>query len=119
MIKGFVMADPNLRDFYERVARILRAHEQGYGFEAAGALGRSHHARPRRAGLPVMGPVLVVVVGVVLLKAVLHQGLGAADYEARAAALWQGSALDRLGAVMMQPDPASLWLSERLGAIVR
>jgi hypothetical protein len=113
------MADPNLRDFRERLARIGRAHARGYRFEAAGGRGRSHDARPRKVRRPVMGPVLVIVAGIVLFKADLHQGLGAQDCAARAAALRQGSAFDRLGAVLMQPDPATLRLSARIGAMRR
>ncbi|MFN6976895.1 MAG: hypothetical protein ACK4OP_02135 [Gemmobacter sp.] len=113
------MADPNLRDFYDRVARILRAQERGYGFEAAGTLGRSHYPRPRRLRIPVMAPVLVLVCGVLVIKAILHQGLGATDYEGRVAALWDGNAIDRVGAVIMQQDPATVWLSARIGALVR
>lgn len=113
------MADPNLRDFYDRVTRILRAHEKGYGFEAVGTLGRSHYTRRKALRIPVMGPVLVLVCGIVLLKAIIHQGLGAQDYQERVAALWAGGALDRAGAVLMQPDPATLWVSDRLGAMLR
>lgn len=111
---GYVMANRNLRDFYERIARILRMHAQGYGFEAAGTLGRSYYARRQRLRVPVIAPVLVVMAGVVFLKAMLHAGLGAQDYEARVAALWTGSAFDRVGAFLMQPDPATLWVADLL-----
>ncbi len=37
--------DPNLNDFYSRVSRIEKSHAKGYGFEAAGSLGRKGSTR--------------------------------------------------------------------------
>lgn len=113
------MADKVMRDFYQRVARIERAREQGLGLEAQGALGRSHYARNRRWRIPVAGPVLIVVAGVILLKAVVHAGLGTQEYEARAATLWAGGAVERVGAVVMQPDPVSAWLAGQIATAFR
>ena len=113
------MADPNLREFYGRVSRIEKAYDQGRGFEASGALGRSHYASRRRFRIPVMGPVLVVVCGVIGLKAAIHQGVGAGVYDERVAALWQGDGIDRMGAAIMQPDAATIWLSEQIGRMIR
>ncbi len=36
------MADPNLVDFYSNVARFEKMRAKGYGFDAAGTLGRSY-----------------------------------------------------------------------------
>lgn len=113
------MADKVMKDFYHRVARIERAHEKRNGFDAARALGRSHYAPPRRLRPPVIAPVLVVLACILLLKGMIYAGLGAQDYEARAAALWDGGAIDRFGAVIMQPDPVSTWLAGQIGAALR
>jgi hypothetical protein len=113
------MADKVLRDFHERVARIERAHARASGFGAQGAPGRSHRTRWGRWRVPVIGPVLVLVLGVILLKAVIQAGLGTQDYAARVAALWEGGAVERIGAVVMQPDLASAWLAGQFAAMVR
>jgi hypothetical protein len=118
-LQEFNMADPNLRDFYGRVARIEQAHAKGFGFEASGALGRSHYRQRRGMPLASAGPVLVLVLGLVGLKAMIHSSLGAGNYEQRVEALWQGGPVDRLGAALMQADPATLWLSAKINQHLR
>lgn len=108
------MADPNYRDFYGRVARIERGYRRGRGFEAPGTLGRSYYTRRQGYRLPVLGPVLVLVLGLVCLKAVIHHTVGAATYDSKVAALWQGDAVDRVGAAIMQADPATKYLSRQI-----
>lgn len=113
------MADPNLRDFYGRLDRIEKAHQRGYGFEAAGTLGRSHYGRGRRPGVGVVAPAVFVATAVILLKALIHHGIGAGVYDARVADLWQGqTALERIGAAVMQADPATLWLSDLIARLL-
>jgi|GEM_PF-2171816 len=48
------MSDPNLADFYGRVARIERARAKGYGFESNGRSGRSHYLRATRQRRPLL-----------------------------------------------------------------
>ena len=113
------MADPNLRDFYGRIARIEAMSRLGYGFEAAGTLGRSHYQQPRRRRRPVLGPVLIICASVIFIKALIHQGVGAASYEARVEQLWQAEGVEVLGAIIMQADPLTLRLSDAMGEMVR
>ena len=110
--------DENLTDFRHRVARIERAHVSGLGFEADGTLGRSHYARRKRWRLPLMGPVLVVMALVTVLKALIHVRLGGDLYQARVDALWSGEGLGWLGALVMQPDPLTIWLSAHVAALI-
>lgn len=112
------MVDENRVDFQHRVARIRQAHVSGLGFEAQGTLGRSHYAPGRRWRIPLMGPVLVLIGFVALLKALIHLRLGGESYQARVDALWSGEGLDWLGALIMQPDPLTIWLSAHLAALV-
>jgi len=114
------MHDPNLIDFYNRVGRLQKAHAAGYGFEAVGTLGRSHYSRrtqKRRTGLIL--PVLFVGMAVFGLKGTIHYHVGADTYETRVSSMSAGEGFDRLGAVLMQADPVTVWLSgqmqERLG----
>ena len=108
------MADPNLVDFYSRVARFEKACSHGYGFDAAGTLGRSAFARParkRRSWLPMLA--LVICAGL-LLKGAIHHSVGAASYQDRVDDLMQGEGFDRLGGWLMQPDAATLYISGKI-----
>lgn len=109
------MTDQNLIDFTRRVRRIEQAHVDGYGFEAVGTLGRSHYRPRRRMRLPLMGPVIMVVALVVVIKAAIQVQLGPEIYQSKVDRLWQGTALDQVGAVLMQPDPLSLRVAGHLG----
>ncbi len=110
--------DPNLEDFYRRIARVQSAHSRGYGFEADGTIGRSHYARPSRRGFPVIKALVVVAICVIGLKATIHYYIGADLYEARVQTLLAGEGFDRLGGYLMASDPATLWLSDKLTAWV-
>lgn len=105
------MADPNLVDFYSRVARIEAAHKRGQGFEADGSLGRSHYRQPRRRRIAIVRPLLVTVLSIILLKATIHTHVGDGVYRERVAVLAAGDDIDRVGAFLMVPDAATLWLS--------
>lgn len=109
------MADQNMMDFARRVRRIEQAHVEGLGFEAVGTLGRSHYRARRRLRLPLMGPVIMVVALVVVLKAAIQVQLGPELYQSKVDRLWQGHALEQIGAVLMQPDPLSLRVAASLG----
>lgn len=110
------MSDPNLQDFYARVARIEAAHSRGQGFEAEGALGRSHYRQPRRRRIAIVKPLLVAIASVILLKATIHMHVGDGVYRERVAVLAAGDDIDRVGAFLMTPDAATLWLSRQMAA---
>lgn len=106
------MTDPNRDDFYGRVARLERAHARGQGHEATGALGRSAYFRPSARRLPVLRGSVFVLAAVIGLKATLYGGLPEDVYLSRLAALKQGTAIERVGAFLMTPDPVSAWLAD-------
>jgi hypothetical protein len=109
------MFDPNIQDFYERVGRLKVAHAEGYGFEAAGVLGRSHFRRPqRKKRMKLVMPVVLLLSAGFALKGVIHYFVGATSYESRVASLQQGKGFDKLGATLMAPDLVTLWVSETL-----
>jgi hypothetical protein len=108
------MADPNLADFYSRVARFEDARSSGYGFDAAGTLGRSAFAKPapkRRSFLPLLA--MMICAGF-LLKGVIYHSVGAASYNDRVAALMKGEGFDRLGGWLMQSDPVTIYISGKV-----
>lgn len=112
------MADMNLKEFYGRVVRIEKDHSRGRGFEAPGALGRSHYTRRRGLRLPLMMPLLFLFCGMILLKASIHYTMGAERYEMKVEQLWTGDTVDRFGAAIMQPEPLTRLVSYYIGDIL-
>lgn len=105
------MYDQNLVEFYDRVARFEKAHAKGFGHEAAGTLGRSSLARPRRRARLRLLPLVLTLAAALLLKGAIHAFVGADDYQARVDRLAAGQGFDRLGAWLMQADPVTLRVS--------
>lgn len=111
-------------DFASRVARIQSAHAKGHGFEATGALGRSHYTRRslrarRGISLALLRPLLLVLVLGTFAKASLLYHLGSEDYTARVANLSAGQGLDRLGGWVMQADPVTTALARQISLFGR
>lgn len=104
-------ADPNLNDFYKRVARIEYTHARGHGFIAAGTLGRAAFNPPKQRRTPVVGPLMLVIAFGFMLKGAIHQQLGVDVFDARVAALLASDGIDRLGGMLMQADPVTLMIS--------
>jgi len=111
------MPDPNLADFYGRIARIERMRAKGYGFEANGTLGRSHYLRPVRQRRPLLRVLIFAFVCVFGLKGAILYNVGPESYEARVARLQGGEDFDKLGAWMMQADPVTVWVSDQLDRV--
>jgi len=110
-------ADPNLNEFYGRVARIERLHRKGYGFEAAGTLGRSAtFRRERNLGKMLRSAFAVVAMGFVLKGAILFY-VGDAVYEQRVAELATGTGFDPVAATLMSADPVTRVISAFLGEV--
>ena len=113
------MADPNLVDFYGRVARIEKDHARGYGFEARGTLGRSAYLRkPRKSAFRFVMPVLAVIACGITVKGFIHHHIGSNVYDERVASLLGGEGFDRLGGYLMQADLATLWVSKKLDTTI-
>ena len=107
--------DPNLSDFYERLARIEQARAKGYGFEAAGTV------RPRppapslmaRAYRLVKPLVLMAALGILLKGTILYY-IGPGTYGERVATLAAGQGIDPVGAWLMQADPLTVLVADQL-----
>ncbi len=108
------MKDPNLDEFYDRVAKIERDHSKGYGMEAAGTLGRSSSKRRASRQIPVLAPLLVILVCGFALKGFLHARIGEQVYDERVAQLQAGQTIDQIGAFLMKADPVTLALSAQI-----
>ena len=112
------MSDPNLSDFYGRVARIQKARSKGYGFEAPGTLGRSSSAAPRTRRRSILGPVVFLLVCAVLLKGAIYHSVGADSYADRVAGLMAGDGVEWVGGWLMQAEPATLFVSDKITALL-
>jgi hypothetical protein len=111
------MVDRNLQNFYGRIGRIQNIHDAGGGFEADGTLGmsyynaRRHRSRRRFGFLAPLALVAAVIVGV---KSAVHATIGPEVYDQRVAALWAGDTVEKAGAYVLQADPVTLAIAERL-----
>jgi hypothetical protein len=108
------MMNPQLQDFYARIARVESAHARGLGFEAKGLIGRSHYNRPERRRSSMLKPLLVTLLCVTTLKAAIHREIGTETYAARVTELTAGEGVDRIGGYLMTADPATVWLSGKM-----
>lgn len=108
------MVDPNLNEFYGRVAKIEKARALGYGFEADGTLGRSYYYRPSRTRKSIIAPALVVLCCAVGLKGAIHYKVGGDIYQERVNALMAADGFERLGGYLMMADPLTLTVSEQI-----
>jgi hypothetical protein len=112
----FDMVDPNMRDFYGRVGRIERTHQQGGGFEAAGTLGMTYYnsLKVKRRRMTWLMPVALVFCTIVAIKAAVLANIGADTYTARIAALSGGDMADKIGAYILQADPLTQYLAGQI-----
>ncbi len=108
------MSDPNLIDFYGRLARIEQARKLGYAHEAAGTLGLSSQRRPARRRRFFLGPILFLILCVFGLKGAIYQSIGAASYDARVESLMGGEGFDRVGGWLMQSDPVTRFVADKI-----
>lgn len=108
------MADPNLVDFYGRIARLERARAKGYGFEAPGTLGRSYYYQKPRKRRSLVLPMIFVAFCVFGLKGAIYQSVGAKSYDERVAGLQAGQGFDRLGGWLMQADPVTVLIADQI-----
>lgn len=112
------MADPNLVDFYGRIARIETARSKGMGFEAAGTLGRSYYYRAAKKRRPVIAPVLFLALSLFVLKGAVLNAVGSDIYDGRVAGLMASEGFDRFGGWMMQSDPVTVFTAGKIGEVV-
>lgn len=110
-------ADPNLKEFYGRVKRIERMHRKGYGFEAAGTLGRSATYRRERSWGRMFRTVFVVLAMGFAMKGIIHFHVGSETYDARVAELSTGTGFDPVAARLMSADPLTRVISAFLGEV--
>jgi hypothetical protein len=109
--------DPNLNEFYSRVSRIEKTHAKGYGFEAAGTLGRKVPSRAGSRVLKLMKPLVMALLVGIALKSTIYYYIGAQTYESRVSALAAGQGIDPVGAWLMSADPLTLYVAGQMQAM--
>lgn len=100
-------ADPNLNEFHGRVKRIEKLHRKGYGFEAAGTLGRSATYRRERSWGSLFRSLGVVVLMGFVLKGTILFYVGQDTYDRRVGELATGTGFDPVAATLMSSDPVT------------
>ena len=105
------MSDPNIDDFYGRLARIQFQHQTGHGFVAAGCVSRHVPRRQRRSMDAAVGPAILMFAAIICMKAVIHFAVGEATYDQRVRMFASGDGADRLAAFFVQADPLTRALS--------
>lgn len=111
--------DPNLNDFYSRVARIEKSHAKGYGFEAVGTVSKPVEVKRGWRVMRLVKPLVFAVVAGLALKGTIHYYIGAQAYESRVSALATGTGVDQVGAWLMKADPVTLWVSGQLHGLLQ
>ena len=101
-----------------RVSRIEKSHAKGYGFEAAGTVGRKGASRTGSRLLKLAKPLVLALAVGVGIKGVIHYFVGAQTYESRVSALAAGQGFDPVGAWLMHADPVTLWVSGQMQAVL-
>lgn len=115
------MVDRNLQNFYGRLGRIEDIHRAGGGFEADGTLGMSYYnsrRRQRRRRMGVLAPLALIAMSVLGLKAAVHATIGAELYEARVAELRAAGGVQQAGAYVLQADPLTVAISQKIGSLI-
>lgn len=114
-----MVSDP--LEFDQRLRRLTRKHRA----MAGGYVTRMRPdglivAQPRRAQARISGrSVILFILAFFLFKGFLIANLGPETYGERVGRLRTGTPVEQAGALVMQADPASAWISEQIGPVLR
>ena len=109
------MAEAQYQEFDRRMRRIVKRHRRlANGYVTVIDNNGLVVAKPRRQ-LPGISWTAFVGLFLALLafKAFLFASLGPETYAERVAKLANGTVIEQMGAVVMQPEPVTLWLVEQ------
>lgn len=107
--------------FQSRLKHINRKHTaMSEGFSAKMRPDGLLVIQPRRVQSRISARTVVIFAGAFLLfKGFLMAALGFSSYDERVRTLAEGSALERAGAFIMQADPASVYIAQKIGPVLR
>ena len=109
------------REFEARLRRIRKSHgamTRGFRFRVTpdGLMVPEGRRRNRAGG--VLRAVFNVVAVLFVLKSFMLASLGDATYAGRLATLEAGNAVEKAGAYVMMPDPATTWTAHQLSRLL-
>lgn len=115
------MAQSHLQ-FDQRVRKLGRKHralERGYSTKVRpdGLIVMQPRRAPSR--MSVIKPLLLLAAAMIVFKAFLLASIGPATYDERLTKLQAGTMPEQAGAWVMQVDPASSYLADWIGPILR
>lgn len=115
------MSASQFDEFDRRMRRIHRRHSKlSHGYVTSINDDGLVVAKPARRGRNTTARAAVIVIALILVfKGVLLAQLGPQAYDERVDALREGSALEQAGAVIMMPDPITVWISGYMVSLVR
>lgn len=115
------MSASQFDEFERRMRRINRRHSKlSHGYVTAVNSDGLVVAKPqRRSSRGMLRGLAVIVLVMFAFKGFLHAQLGPQAYQDRIDALAAGSVVEQVGAVVMTPDPVTLWISSKVVSLVR
>ncbi|MEW2912683.1 hypothetical protein [Leisingera sp. JC11] len=107
--------------FQSRLKHINRKHTaMSEGFSAKMRPDGLLVIQPRRVQSRISARTVVFFAAAFLLfKGFLMAALGFGSYDERVRALAEGSVIERAGAFVMQADPASVYVAQKIGPVLR
>jgi type VI protein secretion system component VasF len=114
------MAHANFQEFDKRMARILREHQKlSNGYVTKVTRDGLIVAKPRRRilSLAPLRFLLLLLVAAMVFKIFFYINMGAEVYNARVANLAVGTQVEKLGSFVLQADPVTVAIAEKLKAL--
>lgn len=116
---GAIMANTYFSDFDDRTRRIERAHRK----LARGYVTTITHDgviihRPRRLRGPSLRGIFLTFAALLGFKVLLYTYLGAIAYGGRIGELASGTAIESIGAWVMQAGPTTVWTSQAVHQLI-
>jgi len=115
------MSSMSQNGFGARIKNVQRKHmRMAHGYDAKVSRDGLIVFRPKRrkVGIPLRW-IVVALAGAIFFKGLIIANLGVAAYADRVEALRGGSAINQIGAFVMQPDRASVYISGKLAPIFK
>ncbi len=110
------MANANMKDYSQRISRIMKQHNKlSKGFVTTVNQNGLIEMRPRRQArsFPWRGLMLTLLL-LMMFKAYVYISLGPSVYNSRVNGLRNGTIIEQAGAFLMQEDPVTVWVTQKL-----
>lgn len=111
----------HIGEFRSRLSRLERKYKgMSAGYDAKLRSDGLIVITPRKAKRRVAWvPMAVFLLGFVVFKGFLMVSLGASSYDERVARLQDGTGVEQVGAFVMQADPLSTLVANKMGTVLQ